>query len=262
MPNAVEGLGRAFAGALLFSMPLLMTMELWRLAVTMQRWHVAVLVVATVVLTVGLAHTFGAIHGNASWADAAVDAGVAFVAGVLAAALVLSVLGIIYPVRSWTDAVSILSVEVLPASIGAAYARGQLGQESGDRAAAGYGHELFLMAAGAVVFASNIAPTEEVVLLAGAVTAIQALLLVVLSLGLMHVFVYGTGFAGEEESTSTSRAFLTLTVPGYVIALGLSAFLLWSFGRYDETSTYFALTEAVVLALPAALGAAAARLIL
>lgn len=118
------------------------------------------------------------------------------------------------------------------------------------------------MAAGAVVFASNIAPTEEVILLAGAVTGLQAFLLVVLSLALMHMFVYGTGFAGQEESTSTSRSVLTLTVPGYAIALAISGLLLWSFGRYDGTSTYFALTEAVVLALPASLGAAAARLIL
>jgi putative integral membrane protein (TIGR02587 family) len=158
--------------------------------------------------------------------------------------------------------VSILSIEALPASIGAAFARGQLGQERGDRPATSYGHELFLMAAGAVVFASNIAPTEEIIVLAGAVTAAQAFLLVVLSLALMHVFMYGTGFAGQEESSSTSRAVLTLTVPGYVIALALSAFLLWSFGRYDGTSSYFALIEAFVLALPASLGAAAARLIL
>jgi uncharacterized membrane protein len=95
VPEAITGLGRAFAGALLFSMPLLMTMELWRLAVTMQRWHLVVLVLATVVLTLGLAHTFGTIHGNPSWREAAIDAGVAFLAGVAAAALVLSVLGII-----------------------------------------------------------------------------------------------------------------------------------------------------------------------
>jgi uncharacterized membrane protein len=87
--------------------------------------------------------------------------------------------------------------------------------------------------------------------------------LVLLSLALMHAFVYRVGFGGEEEESETSkRAFLTLTVPGYVVALGLAAFLLWSFGRYGDTSAYVALSEAVVLALPASLGAAAARLIL
>jgi uncharacterized membrane protein len=44
--------------------------------------------------------------------------------------------------------------------------------------------------------------------------------------------------------------------------LGVAAFLLWVFGRYDGTGIYFAVAEAVVLALPGSIGAAAARLIL
>ena len=58
------------------------------------------------------------------------------------------------------------------------------------------------------------------------------------------------------------RSFVTLTVVGYVIALALSAYLLWTFGRFDGVGATMVLTQAVVLALPASLGAAAARLIL
>ncbi|MGY1836910.1 DUF2391 family protein [Blastococcus sp. SYSU DS0510] len=42
----------------------------------------------------------------------------------------------------------------------------------------------------------------------------------------------------------------------------MSAYLLWTLGRFDDTGLLMVVTETVVLALPASLGAAAARLIL
>jgi uncharacterized membrane protein len=49
---------------------------------------------------------------------------------------------------------------------------------------------------------------------------------------------------------------------GYLLALLLSAWLLWTFGRLDGLSAINGLKAAMVLGLPAAIGAAAARLIL
>lgn len=256
------GFGRAIGGALLFSMPLLMTMELWRIAVAADVTQLAALALATLLLTLGLAHTFGAMSGSITWRDATVDAGVAILAGTLTAGVILSVLEVINPVGSWTAALSIVAVEALPASIGAAYARSQLGQSRPTRQPSSYGHELFLMAAGAVVFASNVAPTEEVVLLSALMDESHVVLLVLLSLLVMHAFVYALGFSGQEQTSGFKRDFLVFTIPGYLIAFTLSAFLLWAFGRYDDVGLAAALSEAVVLALPASVGAAAARLIL
>lgn len=257
----LRGFARAFAGAVLFAMPLLMTMELWRIAVAVERWRLALLVVATVALVVGLSRTFGAVSGGVRWSAAVVDAGVALLAGTFAATVILTVLSVVDPVRSPSVAVSVIGLLMLPAAVGASYARGQLGQGGGSSEVSGYVHQLFLMTAGAVVFASNIAPTEEVVLLAAKMSDLQALLLVLLSLGLMHGFVYGAGFAGGEADGGL-RSAMTLTVPGYAIALAVSAFLLWTFGRFDDTALLAATVESVVLALPASIGAAAARLIL
>ena len=257
-----KGLARAFGGALLFAMPLLMTMELWRIAVAVERWRLLALALATVLLTLGLARTFGSRAGRRDWRDTAVDAGIAVLAGTAAATLVLVLLEVVDPRASWGAAVSVITIEALPASLGAAFARGQLGQRSPDDAGSGYGHELFLMAAGAVVFASNVAPTEEVVLLAAAMDESNAILLVLLTLVLTHAILYGSGFVGQEEAGSFRRGLLAYTLPGYALALVLSAFLLWTFGRYDETGAVVVVVEAVVLALPAGLGAAAARLVL
>jgi putative integral membrane protein (TIGR02587 family) len=255
------GLGRAVAGALLFAMPLFMTMEVWRLASSVDRYRLALLALATVALVIGLARNFGSTE-DSGWRPSLVDAGVAVAAAAVAGGTILTVLHVLDWLPGWRDAVSVLALEMLPAAVGASYARSQLGEGGGGTRRTGYGHELFLMVAGAVVFSSNVAPTEEIVLLAATVTPWHTLALVVVSLALLHAFVYEVGFRGQEEKDGPVKAFLTFSVVGYLIAVAVSAFLLWTLGRFANTGLLMVVTESVVLALPASLGAAAARLIL
>lgn len=258
-----KGSGRAFGGALLFALPLLMTMEIWELGLSVPRYRLALLLAATVLLVVFLSQHFGAGMPGVGWSGYLADAGVAFAMAVVAAALVLGTLAVIDPVRGWQDALSITSLAMLPAAVGASFARSQLGIGGRRVPTTTYGGELLLMAAGAVVFAANIAPTEEVVLLAAEMGPWHPVALVVLCLVLMHGFVYWVGFRGQEPAVGGMlRSFLTLTVVGYALALAVSAYLLWTFGRFDGAGATMVLTQAVVLALPASLGAAAARLIL
>lgn len=237
-----------------------MTMEVWRLGLAVERHRLVALVGATVLLVVGLARHLG--RPESGWRAGLVDAGVAFAAAAVAAGAILTVLGVLDWLRAWRDAVSVLGLALLPAAVGASYARSQLGGTRGPARGSGYGYELFLMVAGAVVFATNLAPTEEVVLLAAEMTPWHTLALVGVSLALMHAFVYQVGFAGQEEDHGPLRSFAVFTVVGYALALGVSAYLLWTLGRFDGTGLLMAVTESAVLALPASLGAAAARLIL
>ncbi len=192
------------------------------------------------------------------------DAGVALLVGFVVAGVILWVFSVIEPAATAREPLRILAMEALPATIGASFARSQLGQgQDARRDQSPYRHGLFLMAAGAVVFAANIAPTEEVVLVAAKMSELDALLLVAVELLLMHAFVYFVDFKGGAASAEgVGAAFLHFTVVGYVIAFLLSAYLLWSFGRFDETGLLAGLMQIVVLALPATLGAAGARLIL
>lgn len=255
--------GRAVAGALLFALPLLMTMEVWRAGLTIPRRRLALLVLATVVLVVVLSRYFGAGTEGTRRRDSLADAGVALAVAAAVAAVSMTAFGVVTPWVDWQGALSVVAIEALPAAIGASYARSQLGAGSRRPVSSTYGHEVFLMAAGAVVFAANIAPTEEVVLLAATAGPLRAALLVVLSLALMHGFVYGAGFKGQERlEGGPVRAFLLLTTVGYAVALAVSAYLLWTFGRFDGLDAGVVLTQAVVLAVPASVGAAAARLIL
>jgi len=75
---------------------------------------------------------------------------------------------------------------------------------------------------------------------------------------------YGAGFEGHEaaEPGSGASTFIRLATVGYALALAVSAFLLYVFGRFEDTQLAPAIHETVVLGLPATVGAAAARLIL
>jgi putative integral membrane protein (TIGR02587 family) len=161
--------------------------------------------------------------------------------------------------------VSVVAIETLPATIGASFARSQLGEGTGDSGSAGRGrlHEVVIVMAGAAVFSASIAPTEEVVLLAAKMSELNALLLIALSLTVMHGFVYSVGFRGGSPSPG---GFWTVfgghTVVGYVVALAISGYLLWTFGRFEGLALQPVLAQTLVLGLPASIGAAAARLIL
>jgi uncharacterized membrane protein len=55
---------------------------------------------------------------------------------------------------------------------------------------------------------------------------------------------------------------IRFTLPGYVIALLVSAYALWTFEQFGDSSPWPVLATVIVLGLPCSIGAAAARLIL
>src|SRR5690606_36438321 len=118
---------------------------------------------------------------------------------------------------------------------------------------------------GALFLSLNIAPTDEMIVIAYQMTAWHALGVVVLSIALMHGFVYAVSFLGGHElspQTPWWHAFIRFTLPGYVVALLICLFTLWIFERLGDSSAFEMLFSVVVLGFPASLGAAAARLIL
>lgn len=261
------GLARAFGGAIVFSLPLLMTMEMWFLGLHMDRLRLALLVALELPLLVALAHFCG-FEETTGLVDAAVDGFAAFAVACLTAAAALSLFGVVHPGMSADEVVGKVALQAVPGSIGALLAQSQFGrveEEGRKRREAGRLGEYFFMAVGALFLAANVAPTEEMVLIAHKMSDGAVVLLGAVSLACMHAFVFAVEFRGEVSlppGTPFGSAFLRFSVLGYVIALGISAYVMWTFGRFDGSAPAQAVRETMVLGFPAALGAAAARLIL
>jgi putative integral membrane protein (TIGR02587 family) len=172
---------------------------------------------------------------------------------------------------TWNEIVGKIALQSVPASIGAMLGRKQLGAEQDTDAEeerkreAGYMGELFLMLAGALFLAFNVAPTEEMILIAFQMTPWHGVTLGIVTIALLHVFVYAVGFSGQEshpEGGSFTSTFLHFTLAGYGIALLVSYYVLWTFGRTEDVALAQIALMTVVLAFPAALGAATARLVI
>lgn len=270
------GIARGFAGALLFALPMLMTMEMWELGFYMDRTRLLLLLVINIPLLIFLSDRIG-FETTSTWSEAVRDASIAYGLGIVCSALILSAMGILRNDQSAHEVIGMIAIQAVPSSIGAMLGRSQLGGQSDeiddhgdgddsvDSRETSYAGELFLMAVGALFLALNVAPTEEMILLSYKMSPWHALAIIVASLAIMHGFVYTLSFHGSHdlaEGTPGWHAFVRFTLPGYVIALAISGFCLWTFHRIDDTSTTQALMTTVILSFPGAIGAAAARLIL
>jgi len=265
--RALRDFGRAAGGALLFSLPMLMTMELWELGFYLDRGRLITLMLAALPMLFFLSRQIG-FEKTRSWRDDVIDALIALGVAAVTSSVLLVLFGAIGKGMSADEIIGKIAIQMVPGAIGALLAKSQFGDtgdEDGAEREETYGGELFLMAVGALFLGFNMAPTEEMMLISFRMTEWHALGLVALSLALMHGFVFAVGFAGGSEVSpeeSMWSAFLRLTLPGYVVALSISLFLLWIFARTDGMSFGDAVMAMVVLGFPSAIGAASARLIL
>lgn len=266
------GIARGAAGALLFGLPMLMTMELWQLGFYMERYRLLVLVLVNIPLLIALAHSVG-FEKTYTVAQAFRDGMIAYALAILMSGAILFLFGDLGADMPLSEIVGKIAVQAVAASIGALLGRSQLTDQSGleadgavrDEMSGSYGHELFLMAVGALFLSLNVAPTEEVILISYKMNAWHALATMIASIAIMHAFVYIVSFKGAHQMPADSsrlHVLVRFTLPGYVVAMAVSVFVLWLFGRLDDKAISQMLMPCVVLSFPGAIGAAAARLIL
>lgn len=255
---------RAFGGAIIFAFPLLMTMEMWWLGFYMDRLRLFLFLAVNLLVLLGLSY-FAGFRRTFDLKEDALDTFAAFGVGALASAAMLALFGIITLDMHLSEIVGKVAVQTVPASIGAMAARSQLGDKEDEKNQGGYAGQLFLMMAGALFLAFNVAPTEEMVLISYKMTPWHGLALVAASVLLLHAFVYSLDFAGEKKLPGDGgfwRSFFGYSVAGYAVALMVSLYVLWTFGRTEDAAAMEIAMMTVVLSFPAALGAAVARLVL
>lgn len=270
--NFLVGLTRAFAGAIIFSFPLIMTMEMWSLGFTIERERLALFMFLAIPLLAGLSYFIG-FEDTSSLKDDIIDAFVAYAVGFLTSAFFLFLFNVLDFTMSLGEIVGKISIQAVIAAIGAMLAQSELGtnknkseDEEKERRNSNYLGEIFLMMVGALFLAMNPAPTEEIVLIGYKMSDWQIVLLAVFTMLMMHAFVYKVEFRGQEkhspEDSSQASVFFRYTVVGYAVVLLVSFYILWTFGQTDNLNLENKLKIAVVMGFPGALGAAASRLIL
>ena len=263
----LAGLGRLFAGAILFSLPILMTMEMWWLGFYLEPTKLVQFAFVNFLVLVGLSRVSG-FEKTASWGDDALDALSAYAVAAIWSAIVLWLFGILELNQPTSEIVGKITLQSIPASFGAMLASKQLGsRESNDdqeKHRSSYWGQLFLMLAGALFVGFSVAPTEEMILISFRMSAVHSMMLILLSIMLLHGFVYTVGFKGQEEPPGPSTfwgIFVRFSVVGYGIAALTSLYLLWTFGRVEQTAWSEVTAMVAVLAFPGAIGAALARLV-
>lgn len=268
---------RATSGGLLFGIPLMFTMEVWWIGSTTESGRMVAVLALTFIVVVLLNHTSGfRSTKDVRLADAAMD-------GVEAVALgVVSVLVLLFALQEITIHTPLQELlgktiyEAMPFGIGIAVAHHFLreGRSSGDdhasasaKADDGLGATLADVGAtviGAVFVALNIAPTDEVPMLAAKLGPASLVGLVAISLVVSFCIVFVAGFSNEDQRHAQQGILqhpVTETVACYLVALVCSAAMLWFFQQLEVTSPWGAtVSEIVVLGLPASVGGAAGRL--
>ena len=132
------------------------------------------------------------------------------------------------------------------------------------RAEADFSNQLVLALCGAVLFAANVAPTEEIVLVAHSISAWRLIGLALLSIALSALILFYSEFRGSKQFAAKAGTMhiISMTAVSYVIALLASLTILWFFGRLDGEPIITIVGQTVVLGVAAALGASAGRLLL
>jgi putative integral membrane protein (TIGR02587 family) len=253
------------AGGLLFSLPLLYTGEVWWAGFTMEAPRQLAYVLATFVLLLGY-NRYAGLHPDTSWTEVAIDSVEELGLGLLLSAVILYVLGRIGPQQHVDEIVGCIVVQAMTIAIGVSVGTAQLGGGESDQGMTGddkvtFGGQLVLGCCGAVLFAANVAPTEEVVVLGAGMSPFRLIMVILVSFSLGAVILHHSDFRGARRA-DTLAAMLRGTVVTYAVALAVSAAILWVFGRQDGVGLTTTVGQTVVLGLPATLGASAGRLLL
>ena len=280
--KSLQEYARGIAGGLLFSLPLLYTMEVWWAGFNSHPLRLFLYVIATYILLIGYNY-FGGLRHDTGWADVLIDSVEELGLGLLLSAAMLLVLGRVTFDMPASEFIGKIIIEAMTVAIGVSVGTAQLGGgEDGDtgtgnegaaaKTRAGgatkdkihFGGQVVIALCGAVLFAANVAPTEEVVLIASEISSWNLLGLALLSIALGALILFYSDFIGARRFAHTGGVIAVVigTVITYSIALIASAGILWFFGRFDGMSLIVCLAETIVLGLAATLGASAGRLLL
>jgi putative integral membrane protein (TIGR02587 family) len=260
-------------------------MEMWWAGISVRPGRLIVYVVATFVLLLGYNRYVG-LRRDDSWAEVAIDSIEEMGLGILISTLMLFLLGRLDAGERAHELIGKIVIEAMTVAVGVSVGTAQLGglrnrQRNGgsvrehtgmrgvdsarERRGVSWFHgQLVIAFCGAVLFAANIAPTEEIPMIAARTTMWRLVGLSLLAMALGGLVLYYSGFTGSDRHVSHGGIANAIvgSVITFAVALAASALLLWFFGRFDGAGTALIASQVLVLAFVATLGASAGRLLL
>jgi putative integral membrane protein (TIGR02587 family) len=271
--DELRGLVRAFSGAFLFGIPLLYTMEMWWLGDVATPGHLLLTLATALVANFGLVTAAGFKDDQSLFSriEQTLDA---VAVGAVGSAIVLLTLNQINVDQSPLAILAKIVVQALPLSIGASLAnivfddnKDRDGEDDQQSRMPTWWRALIndvgATAIGAVFIAYNVAPTEEIPMLATRMEYWHQLVLIGLTLITGYVIVFASGFdpAAKRDRVHLFQHPATETTISYLVSL-LVAFAVLVLMKQisSDHPPAFTLAQTLVLGLPAMIGGAAGRI--
>lgn len=268
----------AASGGFLFGIPLLYTMEVWWIGSQLSPPIMLAILFVTFIVVFLLNRTAGFRKTKSKQLlDNIIDSVEALTIGIVCAALLLILLQEIKVGTSLNEAIGKIILESVPFAIGAALADGFLSgdrwsfsdsqddsKKSEDNSLNATISDIGATLIGAIIIASNIAPTDEVPMLTAAASPPELLVIIIASLLISYVIVFEAGFTTQQKRHQQKGIFqrpISETVVSYLISLIATACMLFFFKRlnFEDPWTLW-LSYTIILGLPASIGGAAGRI--
>lgn len=270
---------RAIAGGSLVGIPLLFTMEMWQHGMSFSEWELLLILAATLLLNTVFCYLSGFRDEN-SFGSAVMESVTAVAIALLFSTVILGLIGELEIGGSWRVELGKILVEAAAVSMGISFANSQMkgsrgedeGNEgapkreevsAGDRQLKADLREFSAAAVGSTIFALNVAPTEEITLIAARLSPWQLLALLMASLLLCYIILFAAGFRKHEVHVEGIFQHpvveMLLTAAISLITAGFLLLLLGEGSLLSHPAT--AVASIVTLGLPAIIGGAAGRLV-
>ncbi|MEA5574239.1 TIGR02587 family membrane protein [Calothrix sp. UHCC 0171] len=293
--SEINDIIRGICGGFLFGIPLLYTMEVWWIGsvVKPQMNIIAIILTFVVVYLLNRTEGFRKYRKDNRPYEAIINTIEAMAIGIICSVFMLILLREITPDNFLKESVGKIIFESVPFTFGVALANQFLGESNGDSDSRNNqqnqhknhqksNHKLISKSTakseqlyatlsdigatliGATVIAFNIAPTDEISMLAAAFSPIWLLLIILVSLLISYSIVFQAGFSNQQKRQQQEGIFQrpsSETIMAYLVSLIASAFMLWFFQKltFNDPWTMW-LDHTLLLGLPASIGGAAGRL--
>jgi putative integral membrane protein (TIGR02587 family) len=267
----LKDLVKGACGGFLFGVPLLYTMEVWWIGSSAEPLTLVAAFITTFLVVYFLNRVAGFRNQNRRRRfEGFMDTVEAMAIGSVCTFLVLALLQEITLSTQLSEAVGKVIYESIPFSIGVALANQFLDDQSEGLTSSDAEKNSAALTdvagtlVGALVIGFNIAPTDEVTMLASQGSEPVFVAMILASLLISYAVVFVAGFSKQSQRLKQKGLFQhpsSETLVSYLISLMVAASMLWLFqqvGFSDPWQTW--LKRTLVLGLPTTIGGAAGRL--